>query len=87
MPVELDGLQQWGVGDRMLRDLLAGRSPDDTLAKEWRRVCCRPGGSAGGWPTGCSTRPARWPSRPTPCGPGATPRRSTSPSTWAADAC
>ncbi len=43
MPVELDGLQQWGVGDRMLRDLLAGRTPDDTLAKEWRRGVLPPG--------------------------------------------
>lgn len=43
MPVELDGLQQWGVGDRMLRDLLAGRTPEDTLAKEWRRGVLPPG--------------------------------------------
>jgi exodeoxyribonuclease V gamma subunit len=43
IPVELDGLEQWGVGDRMLRDLLAGRTPDDTLAKEWRRGVLPPG--------------------------------------------
>jgi exodeoxyribonuclease V gamma subunit len=43
IPVELDGLQQWGVGDRMLRDLLAGRIPEETLAKEWRRGVLPPG--------------------------------------------
>ncbi len=43
IPVELDGLQQWGVGDRMLHDLLAGRTADQTLAKEWRRGVLPPG--------------------------------------------
>ncbi len=43
MPVELDGLAQWGVGDRMLRDLLAGRTQAQTLAKEWRRGVLPPG--------------------------------------------
>jgi exodeoxyribonuclease V gamma subunit len=43
LPVELDGLVQWGVGDRMLRDLLAGRSREQTLGKEWRRGVLPPG--------------------------------------------
>jgi exodeoxyribonuclease V gamma subunit len=43
LPVELDGLVQWGVGDRMLRDLLAGRTTEQTLGKEWRRGVLPPG--------------------------------------------
>jgi exodeoxyribonuclease V gamma subunit len=43
IPVELDNLQQWSVGDRMLSDLLAGRSRDEALALEWRRGLLPPG--------------------------------------------
>jgi exodeoxyribonuclease V gamma subunit len=43
IPVELDSLQQWAVGDRMLDDLLAGRSREDALALEWRRGLLPPG--------------------------------------------
>jgi exodeoxyribonuclease V gamma subunit len=43
IPVELDNLQQWSVGDRMLTDLLAGRSRDEALALEWRRGLLPPG--------------------------------------------
>lgn len=43
LPVELDGLAQWGVGDRMLRDLLAGRGREQALGKEWRRGVLPPG--------------------------------------------
>ncbi len=43
IPVELDGLQSWGVGDRLLHDLLAGRTPQAALAKEWRRGVLPPG--------------------------------------------
>ena len=43
LPVELDGLAQWAVGDRMLHDLLSGRSRDATLGKEWRRGVLPPG--------------------------------------------
>ncbi len=43
LPVELDGLAQWGVGDRVLRDLLQGRTRQDTLGKEWRRGVLPPG--------------------------------------------
>jgi exodeoxyribonuclease V gamma subunit len=43
IPVELDNLEQWSVGDRLLSDLLAGRSRDDALALEWRRGLLPPG--------------------------------------------
>jgi exodeoxyribonuclease V gamma subunit len=43
IPVELDNLQQWSVGDRMLGDLLAGRTRDEALALEWRRGLLPPG--------------------------------------------
>ena len=43
IPVELDNLEQWSVGDRLLTDLLAGRSRDDALALEWRRGLLPPG--------------------------------------------
>ena len=43
LPVELDGLVQWQVGDRMLHDLQAGRTRQATLDKEWRRGVLPPG--------------------------------------------
>ena len=43
LPVELDGLLSWGVGDRMLRDLLLGRTREQALGKEWRRGVLPPG--------------------------------------------
>ncbi|MBV9831602.1 MAG: exodeoxyribonuclease V subunit gamma, partial [Marmoricola sp.] len=43
LPVELDGLVSWGVGDRLLADLLAGRTRADALGKEWRRGVLPPG--------------------------------------------
>jgi len=43
LPVELDGLGQWAVGDRMLRDLLAGHDRARVLGKEWRRGALPPG--------------------------------------------
>ena len=43
LPVELDGLVQWGVGDRLLRDLLRRRTPGEALQKEWRRGVLPPG--------------------------------------------
>jgi exodeoxyribonuclease V gamma subunit len=43
LPVELDGLGQWAVGDRMLRDLLAGHDRTRVLGKEWRRGSLPPG--------------------------------------------
>jgi exodeoxyribonuclease V gamma subunit len=43
IPVELDALASWAVGDRMLDDLLRGRDPDWVLKAEWRRGCLPPG--------------------------------------------
>ena len=43
MPVELDGLASWQVGDRLLREVLAGRAPADACQAEWRRGTMPPG--------------------------------------------
>ncbi|MCB1264278.1 MAG: exodeoxyribonuclease V subunit gamma [Mycobacterium sp.] len=43
IPVEIDALQEWTVGDRMLRDVLAGISPDRALKAEWCRGTLPPG--------------------------------------------
>jgi len=43
MPVELDALQEWTVGDRMLRDMLRGMHPDAAANAEWRRGTLPPG--------------------------------------------
>ncbi|GAB3791268.1 exodeoxyribonuclease V subunit gamma [Nocardioides ungokensis] len=43
MPVEIDALETWGVGDRMLADMLRGMHPDQALAAEWRRGSLPPG--------------------------------------------
>lgn len=43
MPVELDPLTRWTVGDRMLADLTSGRDPDYVLGAEWRRGALPPG--------------------------------------------
>lgn len=43
MPVEIDALETWGVGDRMLADMLRGIHPDQALAAEWRRGALPPG--------------------------------------------
>ncbi|WP_244930879.1 exodeoxyribonuclease V subunit gamma [Nocardioides sp. W7] len=43
MPVEIDALETWGVGDRMLADMLRGIHPDQALAAEWRRGSLPPG--------------------------------------------
>ncbi|HLR98816.1 exodeoxyribonuclease V subunit gamma [Mycolicibacillus parakoreensis] len=43
MPVEIDNLAQWAVGDRMLRDMLAGMHPDEAANAEWRRGTLPPG--------------------------------------------
>lgn len=54
MPVALDALEQWGVGDRMLRDMLAGIHPDRALQAEWRRGTLPPGRL--GWRDGLDVR-------------------------------
>ncbi|MBS43580.1 MAG: exodeoxyribonuclease V subunit gamma [Nocardioides sp.] len=43
MPVEIDALEEWGVGDRMLRDMLRGVHPDIARQAEWRRGALPPG--------------------------------------------
>ena len=43
LPVELDALEQWSVGDRVLRDLLAGLPVDTVKQREWRRGVLPPG--------------------------------------------
>jgi exodeoxyribonuclease V gamma subunit len=56
MPVEIDPLEKWTVGDRMLRDMLAGTHPDTALQAEWRRGTLPPGRL--GWRTGMQLRDA-----------------------------
>ena len=43
MPVEIDQLESWGVGDRMLADMLRGIHPDMAREIEWRRGALPPG--------------------------------------------
>jgi exodeoxyribonuclease V gamma subunit len=43
LPVEIDNLVQWSVGDRVLRDLLAGRDVEQAKQQEWRRGVLPPG--------------------------------------------
>ena len=43
MPVEIDSLETWGVGDRMLSDMLRSVHPDSALQMEWRRGTLPPG--------------------------------------------
>ena len=43
LPVALDALQRWAVGDRLLRDRLAGLDLDRCRAAEWRRGALPPG--------------------------------------------
>lgn len=54
MPVEIDNLQKWSVGDRLLRDMLAGVNPNDALQAEWRRGTLPPGRL--GWRTATGLR-------------------------------
>ena len=43
MPVEIDALEEWTVGDRMLDDMLRGMTPDEARQAEWRRGTLPPG--------------------------------------------
>lgn len=43
MPVDIDALEEWTVGDRMLRDMLSGMEPDQARQAEWRRGTLPPG--------------------------------------------
>ncbi|HWU32984.1 MAG TPA: exodeoxyribonuclease V subunit gamma [Marmoricola sp.] len=43
LPIELNGLDEWQVGDRMLRELFEGAAPQNVLDREWRRGVLPPG--------------------------------------------
>ncbi|MEX0426072.1 exodeoxyribonuclease V subunit gamma [Nocardioides sp. DS6] len=43
LPVEIDNLAQWSVGDRVLHDLLRGLAPEHARQQEWRRGVLPPG--------------------------------------------
>jgi exodeoxyribonuclease V gamma subunit len=43
MPVDINALEEWTVGDRMLSDILGGMAPDDARHAEWRRGTVPPG--------------------------------------------
>lgn len=43
MPVEIDSLQEWTVGQRLLTDMLAGMDPEQAGQAEWRRGSLPPG--------------------------------------------
>ncbi|HEY3531320.1 MAG TPA: exodeoxyribonuclease V subunit gamma [Nocardioides sp.] len=43
LPVEIDSLAQWAVGDRVLTDLLTGLDPSVVKQREWRRGELPPG--------------------------------------------
>jgi exodeoxyribonuclease V gamma subunit len=41
--VDVDALEQWAVGDRMLNDMLRGLTPEEARQAEWRRGTLPPG--------------------------------------------
>ena len=43
MPVEMDNLEEWAAGDRMLRDILRGMDAGKATEAEWRRGTLPPG--------------------------------------------
>jgi exodeoxyribonuclease V gamma subunit len=43
MPVDINALEEWIVGDRMLHDMLRGMTPDEARQAEWRRGTLPPG--------------------------------------------
>ena len=43
LPVDIDNLAEWAIGDRLVRDLLRGRDPAQALGMEWRRGVLPPG--------------------------------------------
>ena len=43
MPVDINALEEWTVGDRMLHDILGGMTPDQAKHAEWRRGTLPPG--------------------------------------------
>ncbi|KGI66929.1 exodeoxyribonuclease V subunit gamma [Mycolicibacterium rufum] len=43
IPVEIDALAEWKIGDRMLEDMLRGMTPAQAQQAEWRRGSLPPG--------------------------------------------
>jgi exodeoxyribonuclease V gamma subunit len=43
MPVDINALEEWTVGDQMLNDILGGMTPDQAKQAEWRRGRLPPG--------------------------------------------
>ena len=54
IPVDINALEEWTVGDRMLTDMLRGLSPDRALNAEWCRGTLPPGQL--GWRTARTIR-------------------------------
>jgi exodeoxyribonuclease V gamma subunit len=54
MPVDINALEEWTVGDRMLSDILRGMNPDQARQAEWRRGTLPPGQL--GWRTAAEIR-------------------------------
>jgi exodeoxyribonuclease V gamma subunit len=42
IPVNLNGLDAWSIGERLLRLRMAGHQPEALIAAEWRRGCLPP---------------------------------------------
>ncbi|MFY9922411.1 MAG: exodeoxyribonuclease V subunit gamma, partial [Mycobacterium sp.] len=43
MPVDINALEEWTVGDRMLDDMVHGMAPEEAIHAEWRRGTLPPG--------------------------------------------
>jgi exodeoxyribonuclease V gamma subunit len=43
IPVDINALEEWTVGDRMLSDMLGGMTPEEARQAEWRRGSLPPG--------------------------------------------
>jgi len=54
IPVDINALEEWKVGDRMLADMVAGMSPERALNAEWCRGTLPPGQI--GWRTARAIR-------------------------------
>jgi len=54
IPVDINALEEWTVGDRMLTDMLRGMSPERALSAEWCRGTLPPGQI--GWRTARTVR-------------------------------
>ncbi len=60
LPVHLDALEVWGVGERILRDRLAGVPEEECRQAEWRRGVLPPAALGGRTLTECCTTCGRW---------------------------